>query len=146
MEKDLNKMEFKVKQISDTRERIGLKHIKSLYIVEKEIDRIMPNSLTQSQVQRNLLLNKEVQMSSLEIIRQDIENVDDIFSMGFFGNVNGGAQENEDQNEGDERKESQWVISSGNEDLSHRSRDESDSGSSSEIIKKMESDKQQILS
>lgn len=46
--KDLNKMEFRVTQIRDTRERISLKHIKSLDIVEKEIHRIMPNSLTKS--------------------------------------------------------------------------------------------------
>ena len=51
LEKDLNKMEFKINQIKDTRERISLKHIKSLDIVEKEIDRIMPNSLTKSKLQ-----------------------------------------------------------------------------------------------
>lgn len=32
--KDLNRMEFKVTQIRDTRERISIKHIKSLDIVE----------------------------------------------------------------------------------------------------------------
>jgi len=43
-------MEYKVNQIRDTRERISLKHIKSMDIVEKEIHRIMPNSLTESQL------------------------------------------------------------------------------------------------
>ncbi len=48
LERDLNKMEYKITQIRDTRERISLKHIKSLDIVEREIHRIMPNSLTES--------------------------------------------------------------------------------------------------
>ena len=46
--KDLNRMEFRVTQIRDTRERISIKHIKSLDIVEKEVHRIMPNSLTET--------------------------------------------------------------------------------------------------
>ena len=33
LEKDLNKMEYHVTLIKDTRERIGIKHIKSLDIV-----------------------------------------------------------------------------------------------------------------
>jgi len=47
-------MEFRVTQIRDTRERISIKHIKSLDIVEKEIHRIMPNSLTETQIKRNM--------------------------------------------------------------------------------------------
>lgn len=48
LEKDLNKMEYKITQIRDTRERISLKHIKSLDIVEKFVHKVMPNSLTES--------------------------------------------------------------------------------------------------
>ena len=50
LEKDLNKMEFKITQIRDTRERISLRHIKSLDIVEKVVHKVMPNSLTESQI------------------------------------------------------------------------------------------------
>eukprot|EP00347_Sterkiella_histriomuscorum_P016966 403351170 len=48
LEKDLNKMEFKLTQIKDTRERIGIKHIKSLDIVEKFVDKVMPSNLSQT--------------------------------------------------------------------------------------------------
>ncbi len=50
LDRDLNKMEFKITQIRDTRERISIKHIKSLDIVEKVVHRVMPNSLTESQI------------------------------------------------------------------------------------------------
>lgn len=43
--KDINKLEFHVNLIKDTRERIGLRHIKSLDIVSKEIDSLMPDNL-----------------------------------------------------------------------------------------------------
>lgn len=51
--KDLNRMEFRVTQIRDTRERISIKHIKGLDYVEREFNRIMPNSLTETQLQKN---------------------------------------------------------------------------------------------
>lgn len=47
IERDLNKMEFKVKQVQDTREKMQIRHIKGLDIVKNEVNRIMPNSLTE---------------------------------------------------------------------------------------------------
>lgn len=108
----------------------------------------MPNSLTESQLQRNVMLSKEGQMSSLEIIKQDLEN-EDIFSIGF-GNV-GGAQENVngDEYQGDEPpKDFEFLMTSEDEVFNNHSggNGDSENGSGSEIIRKMESDKQQILS
>ena len=51
--KDLNRMEFRVTQIRDTRERISIKHIKGLDYVEREFNRIMPNSLSETQLLKN---------------------------------------------------------------------------------------------
>jgi len=48
-------MEFKITQIRDTRERISLKHIKSLDIVEKFVHKVMPNSLTESEIKKNVI-------------------------------------------------------------------------------------------
>jgi len=50
LERDLNKMEYKVKQVQDTREKMQLRHIKGLDIVTNEVNRIMPNSLTEKQL------------------------------------------------------------------------------------------------
>jgi len=41
-------MEFHVNQIRDTRERISIKHLKSLDIVQREIHKIMPNDLSET--------------------------------------------------------------------------------------------------
>lgn len=49
LNRDLNKMEYQVSQIRDTRERISMKHIKSLDIVQREVNRIMPNELSSKQ-------------------------------------------------------------------------------------------------
>ena len=46
LNRDLNKMEWQVRKIKDTRERISMKHIKSLDLVEKEVNRIMPPDLS----------------------------------------------------------------------------------------------------
>ena len=51
LERDLNKMEYKVKvQGQDAREKMQLRHIKGLDIVTNEVNRIMPNSLTEKQL------------------------------------------------------------------------------------------------
>lgn len=39
-------MEYQVAQIKDTRDRISIQHIKSLDIVSKEVERIMPQNLS----------------------------------------------------------------------------------------------------
>lgn len=49
MERDINKMEYKVKLVQETREKIQLRHIKGLDIVENEVNRIMPNNLAGDQ-------------------------------------------------------------------------------------------------
>jgi hypothetical protein len=68
LEKDLNKMEYQVNQIKDTRERISLKHLKSLDIVQREINKIMPNDLT-----GNADVNQDSEKSfDIEAIRNDL--------------------------------------------------------------------------
>ena len=52
-------MEYKVKQVQDTREKMQLRHIKGLDIVTNEANRIMPNSLTEKQLKNNLYLDDE---------------------------------------------------------------------------------------
>lgn len=42
LNRDLNKMEYHVRKIKDTRDRLTMKHIKSLDLVEKEVNRVMP--------------------------------------------------------------------------------------------------------
>ena len=49
LNRDLNKMEYQVRKIKDTRETIYMKHIKSLDLVEKEVNRIMPPDLSNQQ-------------------------------------------------------------------------------------------------
>lgn len=80
-------MEFKVTQIRDTRERISIKHIKSLDIVEKEVHRIMPNSLTESQMQREMRMQQPKE-ATIEAIKNDLEN-DDIFTILYRGEHQG---------------------------------------------------------
>jgi len=65
-------MEFQVNQIKDTRERITMKHIKSLDIVQREIDKIMPNELSEQ-------LDDKF---DIEIVKKDLES-EDVFSMAF---------------------------------------------------------------
>lgn len=65
-------MEFQVNQIKDTRERITMKHIKSLDIVQREIDKIMPNELS-AQLDDKF---------DIEIVKKDLES-EDVFSMAF---------------------------------------------------------------
>lgn len=97
--KDLNRMEFRVTQIRDTRERISIKHIKSLDIVEKEVHRIMPNSLTETQIRREMPKRRQpakrkegedqpLMTSSIENIKNDLES-DDIFLIAFRGQHQG---------------------------------------------------------
>jgi len=65
-------MEFQVNQMKDTRERITMKHIKSLDIVQREIDKIMPNELS-AQLDDKF---------DIEIVKKDLES-EDVFSMAF---------------------------------------------------------------
>lgn len=57
MDRDLNKMEFKVKQVQETREKMQIRHIKGLDIVRSEVNRIMPNSLTEKELNNNMFGN-----------------------------------------------------------------------------------------
>ena len=84
LEKDLNKMEYHVTQIKDTRERIGIKHIKSLDIVQREINKIMPNDLTG---RTDMAVRQEVNSDlEMEAIRNDLES-EDVFSIAFGGKI-----------------------------------------------------------
>jgi len=81
LEKDLNKMESKMYEIRDTRERIQFKHIKSCDIMEREFHKIMPHTLTATQLKNELKATG--QLSSLEQIKNDLDNADDVFLLGF---------------------------------------------------------------
>lgn len=81
LERDLNKMEYHITQIRDTRERIGIKHIKSLDIVQREINKIMPNDLTGSAIAVSKGDAADAGSDfDLQVIRNDLES-DDIFSI-----------------------------------------------------------------
>ena len=84
----MNKMEFKVKQVADTREKMQLRHIKGLDIVQNEVNRIMPNSLTERlQLDDNLINQSEEEHAAQ--IKRDLEEVDDVFAAGVWGAVKG---------------------------------------------------------
>lgn len=69
-------MEYQVSQLKDTRERLSLKHIKSLDIITREVDRIMPPTL------QFFCGDAEQDDSQVDqAIRRDLES-DDIFSLG----------------------------------------------------------------
>ena len=76
LNRDLNKMEYQVAQIKDTRDRISMAHIKSLDIVSKEVERIMPQNLSQIGSEQDN--DEEIDQA----IRKDLEN-EDVFSMAF---------------------------------------------------------------
>jgi len=75
-------MEYRVNQIRSTRENIQMKHILSLHHVEKEIHKIMPNSLTETQLRKEV---QDPEGSSLEQIKQELDDVDRVFALGFQG-------------------------------------------------------------
>ncbi len=69
-------MEYQVSQLKDTRERLSLKHIKSLDIITREVDRIMPPTLQ--------FFCGDAEQDDAQVdqaIRRDLES-DDIFSLG----------------------------------------------------------------
>lgn len=80
LERDLGKMEFQVKQVKDTQEKMQIMRIKGLDIVTKEAHRIMPNSLTEQQLHNNLYLDDEEKEKEIdELIKKDLEDADNIF-------------------------------------------------------------------
>lgn len=95
-------MESHINQIRDTRERIEIKHLKFSDIAQREFNKIMPNDLTQS-VSRSvprpknkdkkkkkvvdglLSPSQDEQLSSMEQIRQDLDDADNVFGV-FYRN------------------------------------------------------------
>lgn len=86
-------MEFKVKQVQDTREKMQLRHIKGLDIVQSEVNRIMPNSLTDKDLKANLtqVEDEEEEQRTYEQIKRDLEDVEDIFAANVFSAKMGGS-------------------------------------------------------
>ena len=78
MEKDLNRMEYRVNLIKETREKLQFKHIKSLNHVEIEVNKVLPNSLSEAEIYQEVLAGQ----SSIDRIREDLES-DDVFHLGF---------------------------------------------------------------
>ena len=76
-------MEFKVKQVQETREKIQIRHIKGLDIVENEVHRIMPNDLTEEEFLKNIDDPLEEQ-KKVEQIKRDLEDVDDVFAANVW--------------------------------------------------------------
>ena len=75
-------MEFKVKQVQDTREKMQLRHIKGLDIVTNEVNRIMPNSLSGEQM--SAMYNEDDEERTDEQIKKDLEDVDDVFAANVW--------------------------------------------------------------
>ena len=115
-------MEFKVKQVQDTREKMQLRHIKGLDIVTNEVNRIMPNSLTEKNLRSSLYANDEdEEQKTNEQIKRDLEDVDDVFAANVWSAVKLGP-DNVPAGEGEgslrateeekEAPEEEWIESS----------------------------------
>ena len=62
-----------------------LRHIKGLDIVTNEVNRIMPNSLTEKQLHNNLYADDEdEEQKTNEQIKRDLEDVDDVFAANVW--------------------------------------------------------------
>jgi hypothetical protein len=66
--------------VQDTREKMQLRHIKGLDIVANEVNRIMPNSLTEQWLPGNLFDDEEYEKR----IKKDLEEVDDVFAANVW--------------------------------------------------------------
>lgn len=123
LERDLNKMEFKVKQVQDTREKMQLRHIKGLDIVTNEVNRIMPNSLSGEQM--SAMYNEEDEDRTDEQIKKDLEEVDDVFAANVWsaglsklaGGPSGAPEQepsslNPSDNKFEEPPEEEWLNTS----------------------------------
>ena len=116
-------MEYKVKLVQETREKIQLRHIKGLDIVENEVNRIMPNNLTGDQSK----LDQEDEQTTIEQIKKDLENVEDVFvanvwsaGLGGIGGENPKIKNSADCGElGDDdekpQPEVEWLATSSDE-------------------------------
>lgn len=97
--RDLNKMESQMRKLKDTRERISMKHIKSLDLLAREVDRIMPAEL---HGEGNLQEGPESDAEVDSQIKKDLES-EDIFSIAYrSGQV---------QQEGNLQPEEEWLPS-----------------------------------
>ena len=99
LNRDLNKMEFQVGQIRDTRDRMQMKHIKSLDNVQQEINRIMPNDLSSHDDEPDM-----------EDIKRDLES-EDIFALKFPQQTNAEPIKNATP-QGNLMPEEEWLQSS----------------------------------
>lgn len=99
LSRDLNKMESHMRKLKDTRERISMKHIKSLDLLAREVDRIMPAEL---HGEGNLQEGPESDAEVDSQIKKDLES-EDIFSIAYrSGQV---------QQEGNLQPEEEWLPS-----------------------------------
>ena len=93
----------------------------------------MPNSLTEDQLQQNW--KNDEQMSSLELIKNDLDNVDDVFALGFGG----GPINHDNENQEDGNLQDEWLnTSSENHDVSL-------DNTEANVIKEMQNDKQMLM-
>jgi hypothetical protein len=72
-------MESHMRKLKDTRERISMKHIKSLDLLAREVDRIMPAEL---HGEGNLQEGPESDAEVDSQIKKDLES-EDIFSIAY---------------------------------------------------------------
>ena len=123
LERDLGKMEYKVKQVVDTREKMQLRHIKGLDIVQNEVNRIMPNSLTERQLGSQIRIDDEEEdKRNTELIRRDLEDVDNVFAANVWSAMKGG--ENSVEGKDDQAPpEEEWLNTSSEEDVNAREGD-----------------------
>jgi len=97
LERDLNKMEYKVKvQGQDAREKMQLRHIKGLDIVESAVKRMMPSADAAGSIE----LDDQDEETTLEQIKKDLEDVEDVFVANIWsagmGQVPGGSKAGKD--------------------------------------------------
>lgn len=72
-----------------------LRHIKGLDIVTNEVNRIMPNSLTEKQLDNLYKDEEEEEQKTTEQIKRDLEEVDDVFAANVWSAMKvAGGEEN----------------------------------------------------
>lgn len=122
LERDLNKMEYKVKvQGQDAREKMQLRHIKGLDIVETEVKKMMPPANTAGSIE----LDDRDDETTIEQIRKDLEDVEEVFvaniwsaGMGQAPGGSKGGKEGQDNLDGEpeEQPEEEWLQTSSEEE------------------------------
>ena len=100
-----------------------LRHIVGLDIVKNEVNRIMPNSLTENKLHENMLNDEAEEQKTMEQIKKELEDVDDVFAANVWsalagqnGDSNLGAEDSKEKVETEDPPEEEWLKTSSDEE------------------------------